>query len=990
MGAFMSVVKMLAWCLSSWIVVYSISAMAGPQELVNSPTYQPSPRVDNRGFIDVWQLQKDVIAVDSLYATDDTDDCYYEGDPEYTPTPEQQAREQQEEQACERKTMQAYKIYEEARTAFNQAWRPLLLQAIRKGDPVAEVIMLQCDTTTSLDRVGLVSTCARDAGRRAKAAQRLKQIGFVPAIDSRREIIDDKGNPGPQRRFNQLAALNLIRHGALGVNKFNVNRGGNYAKNGADIKIYQRWALIKSAMEDAPDAFTVWPRYSTLSLNRKPSTPGVLTVGFALHRRGDSRLQGLDNWRISTSRIYAFSNTHPSRVTISGKKVSSFVQAHDKLLAEIKTNIKNYLAEDPRWGVFLLHRVGFHEWVPEGMHSTTNQLGPAWEGTWELEKESGTWYVEKMNKRSGKAIIRRDGEFMRMSVSADQDSEPFPNAKNCLLRYSGGQTVRPGTEATDTLIGYNPLGRFVDKTIHLETAAPFDPAQRYKQVLMQCDEGESYTSTRVRFLLRANDMLVEFGKFSPAEPEYHVRIYRRSTGDTMEATKQEKSEPAPPAPELHAGVIFRDNLGNGEKGPEMVVLPGEKLAMGRYEVTQGEWHTIMGHDRAYEFSTHGFKYCWDACPVGYVSWNAAQKFIKKLNARTGEHYRLPTVLEWKSACLAGRKTEYCGSNDMKSVAWNGGNSEKKLHRVGLKAANGWGLYDMSGNIWEWTADCWKDDCGQRRVLGGSWLDIDMKVDSFKNIKLDVAKPNVPNVGFRLVMDLQKKQHTAQKGPVTTGKAQTNRQVVEPVTANRVDTKALPAGTVFRDILGNGQQGPAMVVLPGKTLALGKYEVTFDEWQAIMGNDRSVFTAHFKECKVNCPVEYVSWNDVQEYIRKLNALTGEHYRLPTVKEWEKACLAGKRTNFCGSNDVNSVAWYRKNSHSTIHPVGLKAANAWGLYDMSGNVMEWTASCGGSGCGRRIVRGGSWGDDVIDIHSFFRDWLPPRIRVFQLGFRLARDL
>ena len=189
----------------------------------------------------------------------------------------------------------------------------------------------------------------------------------------------------------------------------------------------------------------------------------------------------------------------------------------------------------------------------------------------------------------------------------------------------------------------------------------------------------------------------------------------------------------------------------------------------------------------------------------------------------------------------------------------------------------------------------------------------------------------------------------------------------------------------------------------KSFAIGKTEVTQAQWQAVMGNNPSNFTT----CGDTCPVEQVSWDDVQAYIKKLNAKTGKNYRLPTEAEWEYACRAGEQQEYCGSDSADSVSWNSFNSGSfffnTPHPVATKQANGFGLYDMSGNVWEWVedsyhdnyagAPTDGSAWGgnsMRVLRGGSWGYDPKFARASSRSKFGTTYRYYSYGFRLARTL
>ena len=179
--------------------------------------------------------------------------------------------------------------------------------------------------------------------------------------------------------------------------------------------------------------------------------------------------------------------------------------------------------------------------------------------------------------------------------------------------------------------------------------------------------------------------------------------------------------------------------------------------------------------------------------------------------------------------------------------------------------------------------------------------------------------------------------------------------------------------------------------------IGKTEVTQALWQAVMGSNPSYFEGD------DLPVEQVSWDDCQEFIRKLNSLTGQNFRLPTEAEWEFACRGGNNSRgykYSGSNYIDNVAWYDGNSGDKTHPVATKSPNELGIYDMSGNVWEWCADWYGDySSGRqtnpkgpydgsdRVFRGGSWGCFAGFCRSSFRDSYDPTRRGYFLGLRLA---
>ena len=259
---------------------------------------------------------------------------------------------------------------------------------------------------------------------------------------------------------------------------------------------------------------------------------------------------------------------------------------------------------------------------------------------------------------------------------------------------------------------------------------------------------------------------------------------------------------------------------------------------------------------------------------------------------------------------------------------------------------------------------------------------------------------------------------------------------DPQASKAAQRQKVAAGTVFKDC----PECPEMVVLPGgsflmgsppdpepdpfineqpktigeagerpqhrvqiQSFAIGKYEVTQEQWYAVMGNNPSYDKGR------TLPVEQVSWNDIQQFIGKLNQKTGAKYRLPSEAEWEYAAKAGTTTEWSFGNDeskLGNYAWYLKNSGNRTHAVGQKSPNAFGIFDMHGNVFEWIEDCwhdnyvGAPSDGsawvtacaenRRVLRGGSWNFNPEYLRSTFRGRYDLDYLNLITGFRLARDL
>lgn len=215
-----------------------------------------------------------------------------------------------------------------------------------------------------------------------------------------------------------------------------------------------------------------------------------------------------------------------------------------------------------------------------------------------------------------------------------------------------------------------------------------------------------------------------------------------------------------------------------------------------------------------------------------------------------------------------------------------------------------------------------------------------------------------------------------------------------------EMETLPTGSFQMGAAMPSNAAPVHVVTL-RAFAIGKYEVTQGEWKAVMGSNPSKAVT----CGDTCPVESVSWHDAQEFVKRLSAKTGKAYRLPSEAEWEYACRAGGRHDYCGGDDADRVAW-AGDTYGSPHPAGQKQPNIWGLYDMSGNVWEWTQDCShasyagapadGSSwedageCASRILRGGSWLSGPQYSRATLRFSFKPSFRTGDFGFRVVRVL
>ena len=457
--------------------------------------------------------------------------------------------------------------------------------------------------------------------------------------------------------------------------------------------------------------------------------------------------------------------------------------------------------------------------------------------------------------------------------------------------------------------------------------------------------------------------------------------------------------------------------------------------MGKYEVTQEQYEAVIGNNPS--IKTKGAKY-----PVTDVTWDDCHEFIKRLNAKTNKGYRLPTEAEWEYACRAGTSTAYSfGDSLTKADANYGAWDVGSIKPVGNYNPNAFGLYDMHGNAWEWcedwftyhTAEAVTDPKGPRpkwsRVSrGGSFNDMDWYARSSRRADLSPKTVHGPGHGFRLASAVDIKAAVAPTipnpkpaeiipevgnlllAPFTEAKAkELQKEVAKSLKKEVKDIEDLGKGINLNLVLipagkfmmgspesekgrsGNEKQHQVTLTKP---FYMGKYEVTQEQWEAVMGSNPS------NPKGVKLPVTNVSREDCQDFIKKLNAKTKDGYRLPTEAEWEYACRAGTTTAYSFGDSLTK-------SDTNIGGANLKAVgcykpNAFGLYDMHGNVLEWCEDWyddyptkpvkdpKGPATGEySVLRGGAFYDLYeSSARSSNRIGLKPADRTYYFGFRLAK--
>lgn len=406
--------------------------------------------------------------------------------------------------------------------------------------------------------------------------------------------------------------------------------------------------------------------------------------------------------------------------------------------------------------------------------------------------------------------------------------------------------------------------------------------------------------------------------------------------------------------------------------------------LGETEVTQRQWQQVMGWNRSVQQG--------DDLPATNFVWYAAMEFCRKLTESEraagrlppGYVYSLPSEMQWEYAARAGSPADRVP--DLGAVAWYVANSGGKMHPVGQKRPNAWGLHDMLGNALEMCLDDQASYPGGKltdpvtEIKGGTII---MRGGSYQNdtgrcrVASRMALPSVIDpvyVGIRLALipeSFRIDRRPPPPAPPVMGKAYSVPLydiALVPIAPGTFTMGSTDDWFVQNAGLGMPTMRPLTEVTITRPFWLGKTEVTQLQWRSIMETSvvaqkekhKIYFQADDQSVTGQAddqPMYFVTWDEAMEFCRKLTAMekesgrlpAGYHYTLPTEAQWEYAARAGSTADQPVSlqsadrlgkpADLQAADWMRDNSGETTHAVGQKPANAWGLHDMMGNVAEF---------------------------------------------------
>ena len=490
--------------------------------------------------------------------------------------------------------------------------------------------------------------------------------------------------------------------------------------------------------------------------------------------------------------------------------------------------------------------------------------------------------------------------------------------------------------------------------------------------------------------------------------------------------------------------------------------------IGEFQVTQELWYVVMGSTLRSQLSKMNSVMVWgdftaedyskviplngegNKYPMYLINYDGCELFCHRLNKLLedqlpeGYRFRIPTEAQWEYAARGGNKSKnytFSGSNNLDDVGWHNANSEESTSIVGKKKGNELGIYDMSGNVWEWCRDRYGEtyysnssvvnpkgpEKGAEYVLrGGSWNYGGWSCRIATRHK-DGPTACTINYGFRLCLEPPSKVTgtgiLGYTGSFTTARLSSGKNLAFKVNNCKFEMVFVEGATFTMGCDNNNTQcDSSEKPAHNRNLSnyyIGKYEVTQELWFAVMGTtvieQRDLANSNWSIYGANKehPIYYVSYAECEAFCEKLNNLLyeqlpeGYSFVLPTEAQWEYAARGGKKSKnyiYSGNNKVSKVVWWNGNSGKKINKVGQKASNELGLYDMSGNVWEWckdwyanyvyssdtiTNPQGPETGTKRVVRGGSWNLPAWHSRVFTRSDYEPQARSANLGFRIALE-
>ena len=473
--------------------------------------------------------------------------------------------------------------------------------------------------------------------------------------------------------------------------------------------------------------------------------------------------------------------------------------------------------------------------------------------------------------------------------------------------------------------------------------------------------------------------------------------------------------------------------------------------MGKFEVTQKLWHAVMGTtvrqqrdlmNPNWEVYGEG-----DNLPMYYVSYEESTAFCEQLNQLLrnqlpeGYRFTLPTEAQWEYAARGGSKSKgytYSGNNKIGKVAWWEGNSGQKTRAVGLKSKNELGIYDMSGNVWEWCRDWFEEDyysytsntnpqgplSGTHRALrGGSW---NLKAWHSRVTTRSFYEPEArsANLGFRIalqpakdIFDLKSLKIAVKAFSQSSSSNNRNFKISDiyfEMIFVQGGTFTIGCTSDPNDCFDNEEPTHRVTL---SDFYVGKYLVTQQLWTMVMGTTVSTQRNLLDTALVLYgegelyPMYYINHNESVEFCKKLNQLLakqlpeGYKFSLPTEAQWEYAARGGRKSKgyiYSGGDNLVKVAWYETISNDQAQEVGSKKKNELDIYDMSGNVWEWcldwfdgyyynhspsTDPTGPVHGYHRALRGGSWRSIAQGCRVSCRYKNTPSERAGNCGLRLV---